>query len=271
MIQQSPSPAEMFDQYFGPALFAPWARVLLEYAQPQPGERVLDLACATGTVARHVAPIVGEGAKVVGIDINPGMLAVARSRPAPESTSIEWREGDATALDLPDDAFDLVLCQQGLQFFPERIQAAHEMYRVLKPGGRVVLNVWQGLEHHPVYEALCKAEARHLGVPLDEIASPWSLPDPQELRAILAEAGFERIEVVSESLEVHFPSPERFVELTLFAAAAFLPEFDWEDESQRASLIESVSAEIAPVLQRYRSGDALSFPTYWNVAISHKA
>jgi SAM-dependent methyltransferase len=108
--QQSPTPAEMFDQYFGPALFTPWAHVLLEYAAPQPGERVLDLACGTGTVARHVVPVVGATGKVVAVDISPDMLAAARSHPAPEGAPIEWRAGDATSLDLPDDAFDLVLC-----------------------------------------------------------------------------------------------------------------------------------------------------------------
>jgi ubiquinone/menaquinone biosynthesis C-methylase UbiE len=172
--QQSPTPAEMFDQYFGPALFAPWARVLLEYAAPQPGERVLDLACGTGTVARHVAPMVGASGKVVALDISPDMLAVARSHPAPEGAPIEWRAEDATSLDLPGDAFDLVLCQQGLQFFPERAAAVREMRRVLADKGRVVLSVWQALDRHPLYEALCEAEARHLGMPLSDVATPWS-------------------------------------------------------------------------------------------------
>ncbi len=267
--QHTPTPAEMFDRYFGPALFIPWARVLLEYATPQPGERVLDLACGTGTVARHVAPVVGASGKVVALDISPGMLDVARSHPAPAGAPIEWRAGDATSLDLPDDVFDLVLCQQGLQFFPERDAAVREMRRVLTGEGRVALDVWQALDRHPVYEALCRAEARQLDVALSDVASPWSLPDAGELRALLSEAGFQRIEIIARSLDAQFPSPERFVYLTLFAAAAFLPEFDWEDEASRTALIEAVTSEIEPVVRRYRSGEWLIIPTSWHIAVAY--
>lgn len=268
--QQKLSPVEMFDQYFGPALFTPWARVLLEYVRPQPGERVLDLACGPGTVARHVAPRVGAAGQVVALDINEGMLAVARAHPAPAGATIEWRTGDATALDLPDEAFDLAFCQQGLQFFSDRTAAVREIRRVLTDEGRVALNVWQALHHHPLYEALCKAEARHLGLPLSEVASPWSLPDAEELRTLLNEAGFKRIEIIPKSLDVQFPSPERFVYLTLFAAAAFSPEFNWEDEVLRSALIEAVSLEIEPIVQRYRNDDRLTFPVSWHIAVAYK-
>ena len=100
--QQSLAPAEMFDRYFGPALFTPWASVLLEHAAPRPGERVLDLACGTGTVARRVAPIIGATGTVTALDISPSMLAVARARQAPDGAAIEWREGDAVARDGDD-------------------------------------------------------------------------------------------------------------------------------------------------------------------------
>lgn len=268
--QPSLTPAEAFDQYFGQALFKPWAPVLTEYAAPRPGARVLDLACATGIVARHIAPLVGETGRVVGVDINPGMLAVARAKPAPAGAPIEWREGDATALDLPGGSFDLVVCQQGLQFFPDRSAAAREMRRVLTDGGRVAVSVWQALDRHPVYAALCEAEARHLGVPLAEVATPWSLPDGDDLRALLVDAGFQRVHVVSRSLDVHFPEAERFVTLTLFAATAFLPEFDWNDEASRDMLLNNVSRDIKPVVNQYRDGDGLTFSTHWNIAVADK-
>lgn len=124
--------------------------MLLEYAAPQPGERALDLACGTGSVARHVAPLVGAEGKVVALDINPEMLAVGRALPAPEGATIEWQEGNAIALALPDGSFDLVLCQQGLQFFSDRAASLREMRRVLTDGERVVLSVWQALQRHPV-------------------------------------------------------------------------------------------------------------------------
>jgi SAM-dependent methyltransferase len=268
--QHSLTPAETFDQYFGQALFEPWTPVLLEYAAPKSGERTLDLACATGIVARHVAPLVGKTGKVVGLDINPGMLAVACAKPHAAGAPIEWQEGDATALNFPDGSFDLVVCQQGLQFFPERSAAAREMRRVLADGGRVAVSLWQALDHHPVYAALCEAEARHLGVPLSEVATPWSFPDGEALRALLADAGFQRIRVIPRSLEVHFPEAERFVTLTLFAATAFLPEFDWNDEATRSALLDRVSRDVEPVIDRYRDGDGLTFPTHWNIAVADK-
>jgi ubiquinone/menaquinone biosynthesis C-methylase UbiE len=267
--RQNPTPAEMFDRYFGPTIFGPWARVLLEHATPLPGERVLDLACGTGTVARQVAPVVGVNAKVVAVDINPDMLAVARSHPAPPGATIEWRVGDASSLDLPDGAFDLALCQQGLQFFPDRAAALREVRRVLTGSGRLVLNVWQALDRHPVFQALCEAEARHLGVALADVATPWSLPDDVQLRALMSEAGFQRVEITAESREAHFPSADRFVELTVLAGAAVVPTFDHEDAAARLALTEAVARETEPILQHYRSGASLVIPTSWLFAVAY--
>jgi len=213
--------------------------------------------------------MVGANGQVVAVDISPDMLAVARSHPAPAGAPIEWRAGDATSLDLPADTFDLVLCQQGLQFFPERAAALREVRRVLTGEGRVVLNVWQALERHPVFKALCEAEARHLGVPLADVASPWSLPDDEELRELMSVAGFQRIEITAESLDALFPSPDRFVELTVLAGTAVVPTFDHEDAGARLALTEAVTREIEPVVRRYRSGDGLTIPTSWLIAVAY--
>ena len=169
--QQSPNPAEVYEQYFGPALFSPWARVLLEYAAPQPGERVLDVACGTGIVRGTLHPWLGgrEGSRA---RYKPSHAGGSPCAPRPGGATIEWREGNALALALPDDAFDLVLCQQGLQFFPDRAAAVREMRRVLTDGGRVVLSVWQDLQRHPVFAAMYKATARRLNAPISAVACP---------------------------------------------------------------------------------------------------
>ncbi len=111
-------------------------------AVPQSGERVLDIACGTGVVTHLVVPHVGATGKVVGLDLNAGRLAVAQSLSSVSGITIEWREGDVNALPFPDADFDLVTCQQGFQFFPDRLVALREMSRVLVPGGRLALNVW---------------------------------------------------------------------------------------------------------------------------------
>ena len=115
-IQSNPAlvAAENYEKNVVTYSTGPFAAILLEHADPQPGEHVVDIACGTGVVARQTAPRVGAAGTVVGVDINPAMLAVARARPAPAGAAIDWREGSALALPVPDNAFDLVLCQAGL-------------------------------------------------------------------------------------------------------------------------------------------------------------
>src|SRR5205085_12630418 len=124
------SAPELYERYLVPAITSHWAADLIERAAPRSGDRVLDIACGTGVVARSAAAHVDAG-KVTGIDINPGMLAVARSIATTGGPAIEWCEGSALALPFDDNSFDLILCQLGLQFFPDRRMALREMWRVL--------------------------------------------------------------------------------------------------------------------------------------------
>jgi ubiquinone/menaquinone biosynthesis C-methylase UbiE len=148
--------AELYERYAVPYFLGPWAPRLVELAAFQQGERVLDLACGTGVVARLAAPHVGVTGHVTGLDLNAGMLAVARALPPPSGASITWIEGSAMALDLADASLDVIVCQQGFQFFPDQPAALREMHRVLVPGGRVLLSVWKsaGPDNIAVGEAL---------------------------------------------------------------------------------------------------------------------
>jgi ubiquinone/menaquinone biosynthesis C-methylase UbiE len=267
--QNNESPAELFDNFFGPTLFEPWSEILLEHANLKQGEHVLDLACGTGTVARKAAPMADREGKVVGVDINPGMLEVARTRPVSDGLQIEWQLGDASALDFPDNSFDLVLCQQGLQFFPDRWAALKEIQRILKADGRLALNLWQSLDKHAVFHALAEAEARILNVPTANVSAPFHFPDAAELKALLKAAGYKNIQISAQTLDAVFPSVEAFVELTLFATTAFLPEFDPSDEEGFLQLSQLVSEEIAPVLDQHRSGERLIFPMHWNIGLAY--
>jgi ubiquinone/menaquinone biosynthesis C-methylase UbiE len=127
-------------------MFAPCATQLLDLAAVEPGERVLDVACGTGIVARRAAARVGAGGVVAGSDVNEGMLEVAAATAIDLPVRIEWHRADATALPLPDGAFDVVCCQQGLQFVPDPPLALREARRVLTPGGRLALAVWRGID-----------------------------------------------------------------------------------------------------------------------------
>jgi ubiquinone/menaquinone biosynthesis C-methylase UbiE len=143
------SAPEVYERHLVPAIFGPWAEDLLAFALPKPAERVLDLACGTGVVARLAAQRVGPSGSIVGIDLNPGMLAVARSVTAPHGAQIEWRESNVNALPFHDATFDVALCQQGLQFFPDRSAALREVRRVLVPRGRIALSVWRSRQYSP--------------------------------------------------------------------------------------------------------------------------
>ena len=135
-------------------ILAPWTDDLITQGSCKTGDRVLDIACGTGIVASRVNLVSKAECKIVGIDINEGMLNMAR-----KNTAIEWHLGSATELPFSDGSFDVVLCQQGLQYFPDRPAAMREMARVLVPGGRVPLNVWGAFDRQVFYVALSMASA----------------------------------------------------------------------------------------------------------------
>ena len=153
--------AAAYEQYLVPTIFAPAAEGILEALAPQPGERLLDVACGTGVVARQAAPRVAPGGRVCGLDLNDAMLDVARAASA--ETEIDWRQGDAAAMPLPDAAFDVVVCQAALMFMPDPAAALGEMRRVLAPGGRLGLSVFRDGRFNPLYAAFAELLERHVG------------------------------------------------------------------------------------------------------------
>ena len=147
-----PRPGEIYQREMVPASFARWAPDLVDLGAVGPGQRVLDVACGTGVVTRLAAERVGSSGRAVGLDVNADMLAAARA--ASPGSRIEWHEGSALALPFPDASFDVLFCQQGLQFFPDRAAGLREMRRVLVPGGRLALSCWRSVDHQPGMRAL---------------------------------------------------------------------------------------------------------------------
>src|ERR1700753_3065495 len=142
--------SEIYERELVPAVFGVWAPILVELAQPRIGDRVIDIACGTGIVARTAATIVGPVGAVVGIDLNPGMLGVARS--ISSTGPLHWQEASADKLPFPDGSFNVVCCQLGLQFFPDRAAALREMRRGSSANGRLALMVWRGIHEVPVLQ-----------------------------------------------------------------------------------------------------------------------
>jgi ubiquinone/menaquinone biosynthesis C-methylase UbiE len=260
------NPAELSERYMVPAIFRPWGADLVTLAAPQPGERVLDVACGTGVVARLAAPYVGGAGQVQGLDINAEVLAVARSLPPPLGASIIWHEGSAVAMPFSDAAFDLVLCQQGLQFFPDRPAALREMHRVLAPGGRVALSVWRAIEHSPAYVVLADTLERH---GFAEVAAsrraPFVLGSAEEIRALLTEAGFQQVTMCLAVKMARFASPELFVRLQTTASVVVPTSvFARVSEEARRALIREVSG----ALRSYVDDAGLAFPMEAHVAVA---
>ena len=200
---------ENYQRYFVPAIGAPLANDLIETADLHPGERVLDVACGTGVVTRLAAQRVGTNGTVAGQDLNPGMLAVARAT-TPPGMSIQWHEADAAKMTLADASFDVVLCQMGLQFMPDKRAVLGEMSRVLVPDGRLILNVPGPTP--PLFEVMGEALARHVDAEAKGFVNHvFSLHDTAELQKLIETSGFRDVSVHADNRWLRLPSPEAFL------------------------------------------------------------
>jgi ubiquinone/menaquinone biosynthesis C-methylase UbiE len=215
------SASESYERHFVPAIGAPLANDLVKIAALQPGERVLDVACGTGVVARLASQAVGSTGSVVGVDVDPGMLAVARSV-TPPGLAVDWREANAESMPLRDGAFDAVLCQMGLQFVPDKHSALSEMRRVLAPGGRLLLNVPGPTPQ--VFDIMKNALAHHIGPEAAGFVNQvFSLHDAARLQNFMNGAGFRNVSVRADLRGFRLPAPREFlwqyVQSTPLAAA----------------------------------------------------
>lgn len=206
--QIAASAAEVYEQFFVPALFAEWSARVLEAAGVQPGDRVLDVACGTGILARKAAELVGKNGAVTGVDINNGMLAVARKK----GPGVTWKVGPAESLPFEANSFDRVVSQFGLMFFEDQVQALREMDRVVRPGGTIAVAVWDSLEATPGYAVVTEVLNELFGPEAAKsIEVPYSLGDKEELMALFTEAGMGDAAVHTMMGQVQFPSVEDWI------------------------------------------------------------
>ena len=257
--QLSGSAADLYDRYPARYILGPWAPGLVRLARLQPGERVLDLACGTGVVARLAAEAVRSTGRVAGFDLNAGMLAVARARPHPSGSPITWIRGSAVAMGVRSASFDVVLCQQGFQFFPDRAAALGEMRRVLAPRGRLLLSVWRGA--CPYNAAVIDALREHVGA---EVAARFSMsrvvPDAGELHRLAVAAGLREVAIHASAMSIRLPPLERFVPSHL-AATPVAGAVAAAGAEARAALAEHVSR----ALRGYADREGVAIPDEANV------
>lgn len=228
-------PPQNYERFFVPAIGEPVARDILAKAALQPGERVLDVACGTGIVARLALQKVGDTGTVTGLDINPGMLAVARSI-VPES--IELHEAGAEDMPFADESFDVVICQMGLQFMEDRPAALKEMHRVLVPGGRLILNMPGPAGR--VFEIMAEAMERHVSPEAKGFVNHvFCLNDTGEIRQLISDAGFRDPDVEADDKMLSLPAPKDFL-WQYIRSTPMVGVLADADESAKASLEEEV-------------------------------
>jgi SAM-dependent methyltransferase len=235
-------PAVIYDRSFVPALFARWGPVVAGAAGIRPGDRVLDVACGTGALTLAAAERAGPSGAVTGLDPNPAMLAVARAKPG----AVDWRDGAAEALPFEDATFDAVVSQFGLMFFDDPRRAFAEMARVLAPGGRLAVAVFDAVETAPGYDALAQTLDRLFGRAIgDAMRTPFALGDAERLRALAGDA-FPGAAVSRHEGEVRFSSVAALVE-TEHACIWTLGGLI--DEAQAAQLREEAERALRPFVR----------------------
>jgi ubiquinone/menaquinone biosynthesis C-methylase UbiE len=260
--------AQRYETALVPYLMFPAARILLKYADPQPGESMLDVACGTGVVARVAAPLIGPIGSVIAVDIQPAMLEVGRSLPTPEGATIEWREGSVAHLPLPDASFDLVTCQHGLPFFPDRLAALQEMRRVLAPGGRLAVAVWGRIEQNPFYKTLWEGIARLLNQPVSAMNKAFDSGDPLVLKRLIDEAGFTDTQVAARELMFRQPWSDGYLENTLISLKPVVPTLRDMSTVELSELSQVLESEIGSDLRSYVQDGAAIMPGSINIAIA---
>jgi ubiquinone/menaquinone biosynthesis C-methylase UbiE len=221
--------SEMYEQLLVGPLFRPWAKVILEEVALARGNRLLDIACGTDIVARLAKERLGDSGRVVGVDVNPQMLAVTRS----VAPGIDWREGSAAALPLQDDEqFDTVTCQQGLQFLPDRRAAAREMRNALAPGGMLAVATWRPTEEIP----------------------------------LLREAGIREVRVKTVSRTMRFTDAPAFVRLNTMALVGMSTASKGMSDEERRRAVAAIASDSGKVLPHYTNAAGLAFEISTNVA-----
>lgn len=260
------SSAEAYERYLVPLLFAPGANVLIDLAELAPGERVLDVACGTGIVARRAAPQVGADGHVDGLDLNEGMLEVARSAATDDEPGIFWHHGDARDLPFSDATFDVVFCQQGLQFFSDRESALREMHRVLDTEGRLALSVLRPIEYNPGWALLAHVLEQHVGPDAGAMMrSPFPSLSTHDLRTLVADAGFQDTTITIGIGPVRYPSAEAFLRREA-ASSPLAGPIGALDEEKRRTMIDDLETALRP----HMDDNGVVFPSATYLVLAHQ-
>lgn len=247
--------ADGYDKYLVPVL-SMWTEALFEKTNLEDGQDVLDFACGTGSVLRGIADRLDAPGSVVGLDVEPEMLNVARRTGAQLPVNVQWYQADAADMPFADEAFDVAYCQQGLQFMDDAAAALAEAHRVLRPEGRLGVSVWSGLDDSPHYAVLTDALQNHIG---DQAAGAMRAPfdalsTPKRLHRCVESAGFSSIEIEAITHQIRYPNVEEFFRREI---VSWLADAVGEMTEQ---VRNAIVADLEQQLQRYIDADGVEVP-----------
>lgn len=252
--------AEIYERQLVGPLFRPFAEDLIASLNPGADDRLLDVACGTGIVARVARERMGPAARVVGVDAAPPMLAVARGI----DSTIDWREGNAMALPVAEgERFSMLTCHQGLQFFPDQTAAMREMRRVLLPGGRVAIGTWRPLEEASLFRELQPIAEQQLGPVVD---ARHSFGDAGAIFRLLTDGGLRSVQVETITHDIRMPDGTIFARLNATALVSMSEKGKAMNDADRQQAIERIVSDSAATVAKYTKGGALVFELSTNVA-----
>lgn len=239
-----------------PTIFRPLAELTLDNISLDGCAAVLDVACGTGIVARLLADRLSPGVTIVGMDVNGGMIAVAREQTPKTGALVEWHEADVGTLPFDAGLFDLAICQQGLQFFPDKLQALREIRRVLAPNGRVALTVWS--EISPLNMTMADILRQKVNASIAQrLLDPFAFRDARVIQSLISEAGFNNITVRTLSVQRRIgPAAEAIPQE--FAGSPISAEIAALDPHTKTTIFH----DIGTMLKSYESDEGLVIPQH---------
>jgi ubiquinone/menaquinone biosynthesis C-methylase UbiE len=199
-----------YDKYLGPALFEPYAVDIVQRLGSQPWP-LLEIACGTGRVTRHIASMLPPGETFVAADLNPDMLTIAKA--VVKNENVKWQVVDAHELPFPDKSFNVVLCQFGIMFFSDKPKALKEIFRVLKPGGKFLFNTWDSIEENDAASMMVSVLRELMGDKTPDFMEkgPHSFFNKKEIERLLEEAGFVSVAIDTVQKMANFEHADNIV------------------------------------------------------------